>query len=196
MLEVIIASKNEGKIREIKEIYPNIHFISLKDLNDDIEIEETGDTFYENALIKAKTIALKYHKLTLADDSGICVKALDNRPGINSHRYSKEGTDEANNLKLVEELKGKSDRSCFYECVMVLTDGKEILKSSSGQVHGTFLDHPLGHNGFGYDPYFYLEEYKLTFGELNPVIKNEISHRAIALKGLKDIFGELTHEKE
>lgn len=192
MLEIIIASTNKGKIREIKNLYPNINFLSLTDLDFQEEIVEDGNSFLENAYIKASYIAKRYNKITLSDDSGISVRALNYEPGIYSARYASNAhDDEANNKLLLKNLVGKKDRYAFYSCAIciVLPDGKhyEVLEKCEGQI----IDEARGNGGFGYDPYFYLPEYGKTMAEISLEEKNKISHRAKALRALEPIFKEL-----
>jgi len=193
MKELIVATKNKGKLREIKELLKdfNLKVTSLADYPDAPEIEEDGKTFAQNALKKAATIALYTKKLTLGEDSGIEIKALGNKPGIHSSRFSGEdATDKKNNLRMLRLLRKVPllQRRARYRCFAALVDGKRIVDVVSGQCGGLITKHARGKNGFGYDPYFLIARYGKTFGELDPTIKAKISHRARAMKKVKVIL--------
>lgn len=179
--KLFIATTNKGKLREFKALLPKYEFASL--IDKDIDIIENGNSFKANALIKAKTIANKYHLVTIADDSGICCDALDGAPGIYSHRYANSDNHDDNLVKLIHDLKGK-DKNCHYEIAICLyyPNGKHYF--FEGRLDGIIQDHFSGDNGFGYDKIFYLEKYHKTVAELDLKIKNTISHRAIATKKL------------
>jgi len=193
MLELVIATKNKGKLREIKELLSNLNLkiTSLADYPDAPEVMEDGETFAQNALKKAATIALYTRKLTLGEDSGIEVKALGNKPGIHSARFSgPNATDRKNNLKLLRSLKSipSSKRQARYRCFAALVDKNGIVDVVSGQCAGVITKQAKGKNGFGYDPYFMIKRYGNTFGELDPAVKAKISHRARALRKIKRIL--------
>ena len=183
-MKLIIASNNKDKIKEIKQILSS-HFdeiISIKEAGINHETVEDGTTFMENAIKKAKEICNISGCPTLADDSGICVDALNGEPGIYSARYSGEhGNDQMNNKLILENLKGKSDRKAHYTCAMALIfpDGRELL--AEGYWHGEIAHEPKGTNGFGYDPLFIPDGFDCTSAELTPEAKNDISHRRNAL---------------
>lgn len=186
--EVVLATGNQGKVKEFQklldEVFENV--ISLKQLDNPPEVIEDGVTFRDNALKKAREIAEYSGKLTLADDSGLEVDALDSRPGVYSARFSGPGaTDKANIEKLLEELGDNKNRKARFVCVLALVNpnGEELVVE--GFCEGEILNHEKGENGFGYDPVFYLPDRGLTMAEVDPEIKNRISHRANALKKLK-----------
>lgn len=188
--ELIIATTNQGKLREIKELLKDLRLTvtSLADYPDAPEIIEDGRTFSQNALKKAATIALYTRKLTLGEDSGLEVKALGNQPGIYSARFSApHATDRKNNLKLLRSLRGipLDCRQARYHCSAALVDGEGIIDVVSGRCTGVIAHRTKGKNGFGYDSLFYLPRYNKTFGELDPSIKAKISHRARALSKIK-----------
>ncbi|NLK62970.1 MAG: XTP/dITP diphosphatase [Fusobacteria bacterium] len=189
MKKIFLATKNKGKIKEIKKILDEIDDLEVLSILDGIEIpevEETGLTFEENSVIKAIEIAKYTGMFVIADDSGISVEALNGRPGVYSARYAGvNATDEDNNNKLIEELKNIDNRKAKYEAVITIASPNLNYKSFYGFVDGKIVDKPQGKNGFGYDPYFYKDEYNMTFGELDENIKNKISHRAMALDKLK-----------
>ncbi len=188
-MKLIIASGNAGKIREIRAILGEKFdpILPMKEAGIDHETVEDGDTFLANARKKAREIAEISGCAALADDSGLCVDALGGAPGVYSARFSgRHGDDEANNDLLLEKLRGVKDRAAHYECAMVLVfpDGREI--SAVGRFDGVIAEERRGTGGFGYDPLFYLPEYGCTVGEMDPAVKNGISHRFKALKGVLD----------
>ena len=198
--ELIVATMNKGKLREIKELLKDLHLkiTSLVDYPDAPEIVEDGWTFSQNALKKAATIALYTRKLTLGEDSGLEVKALDNQPGIYSARFSDpNATDQKNNLKLLRALRGLplDQRQARYRCCAALVDGKGIIDVVHGRCGGLIALHSKGKNGFGYDPLFFLSRYDKTFGELDPLIKAKISHRARALAKIKKSLQNYLNQK-
>ncbi|MBF0522543.1 MAG: XTP/dITP diphosphatase [Candidatus Omnitrophica bacterium] len=195
MKEIVVATKNEGKLREIKNLLEDLGFkvTSLKDYPHAPEIVEDGKTFAQNAIKKAVTIAFYTKKLVMGEDSGIEIKALNNRPGIYSARYSgADATDEKNNRKLLRELKGVplTRRQARYRCFIALVDPNGFLKVVCGSCPGLIATRPSGKNGFGYDPLFIIPRYKKTFGEIDPAIKAKISHRAKALEKVKKVLQE------
>ena len=184
----IIATNNPGKVREFHKILPplGIDAVSLKEAGIRLEVEETGTTFEENALVKARAACACSGMPAVADDSGLVVDALDGRPGVYSARYAE--TEKACNLRLLAEMQDVPDekRQAHYACAIacVLPDGREF--TVYGECYGVIARDETGENGFGYDPLFYLPQYGVTFGELAPEIKNEISHRAKALKAFAE----------
>lgn len=199
--EVVLATGNMHKLEEIKTMISelDIDVKSLKDVGlENIEIVENGKTFEHNAFIKARTISKETGKISIGDDSGIEVDALDKRPGIFSARYAGENaTDEENRLKMFEELKNIpfEDRTARFVCVIavVFPDGKEIL--SRGIVEGRISLEEKGDNGFGYDCMFIPNGYENTFGELSSDIKNSISHRSRALEDMKKKLKDALDER-
>lgn len=177
---IILASGNKHKIREIAEMLPGYEIVGYKDFGD-FEIEETGTTFYENALIKAKTVAETLNCAALADDSGICVNALSGAPGVYSARYAGDGNDEHNNDLLLKNMKGKTDRRAKFVCCMVYCSKSGDIISATGEVQGEILTERRGTNGFGYDPIFYSYELGKPMGMASAEEKNSVSHRHRAL---------------
>lgn len=193
--ELVVATTNKGKLREIKELLADlgIKITSLVDYPSAPRVDEDGKTFAQNALKKAATIAFYTKKLTLGEDSGLEVKALGNKPGIYSARFSGENaTDRKNNLKLLRCLKRVplKKRNARYRCFAALVDGNRIIDVVSGSCSGLIDLRSKGKNGFGYDPLFYLPQYNKTFGQLDPSIKTKISHRARAFRKIKKILNE------
>lgn len=177
---IILASGNKHKIGEIAAMLPDYEIVGYKDFAD-FEIEETGETFYDNALIKAKTVSEKLHAAALADDSGICVDALKGAPGIYSARYAGDGNDEHNNDLLLKNMEDKTDRKAKFVCCMVYCSEKGDILSATGEVKGEILTERQGKNGFGYDPIFYSYELAKPMGIATPEEKNSVSHRHRAL---------------
>ena len=184
-MEIVIASRNQHKIGELQALLSryleDVTLLSLDDIGYEGDIEEDGNTFSENALIKAR-VAASTGKIGVGDDSGLCVTALNGQPGIYSARFAGEhGDDAANNQKLLQELSDKTDRSAAFVCTIacVLPDGREFFVE--GRANGQILNAPDGKNGFGYDPMFYYQPLGKTFASLSPEEKNEVSHRALAV---------------
>jgi len=194
MLEIVLATHNVHKIREIKEILGEMpfHFLSLDDDPTLPDVNEDGMSLEENALKKAAVISKHTGLPALADDTGLEVFSLGLQPGVLSARYAGEHVTYAeNNAKLLKELNGKtaSERKARFRCVAALV-GDGVEKLAVGICHGTIIDVPRGREGFGYDPLFLPDGYERTFAELAPEIKNDISHRAKAFRHMKKILLE------
>ena len=189
-MKLIIASNNAHKIHEIKNILSGKfeEILSLCEAGVSHETVEDGETFMENSLKKAREIAEITGCAALADDSGLCVKALDGAPGVYSARFAGESDpavrDSANNVLLLEKLEGVADRSAYFICAIALIypDGGEV--TAEGYMHGNIIDAPRGSCGFGYDPLFLPDGESRTVAEMSDEEKNLISHRANALKNL------------
>lgn len=188
---VVVASNNAGKLREFSGMLgaAGIALVAQGELGVP-EAEEPHATFVENALAKARHAARLTGLPALADDSGLCVRALRGEPGVYSARYAQraggEKSDAANNAHLLSQLRGISDRRGYYYCVLVFVrhaDDPEPL-IAEGRWHGEIVDAPHGAHGFGYDPYFFLPDLNATAAELDPSVKNARSHRAMALGAL------------
>ena len=196
MRELIVATRNKGKLREIKELLRDMDFkiVSLDEMEGMPEIVEDGKTFRDNAIKKALTIARHTNKLTLGEDSGLEVKPLGNKPGVYSARFSgPNATDEKNNSKLLRMLKGVAlkKRQARYQCFAALADANGVVGVVSGTCSGLIATERRGQNGFGYDPLFLIPRYRKTFGELSPDIKATMSHRSRALKKLRKLFEKI-----
>lgn len=192
---ILIATKNPGKAREFEALFAKKGLLvkTLLDYPEIPEVEETGTTFAENALLKAETIAATLNMMVLADDSGLKVDALEGRPGVYSARYAGEPkSDAANNAKLLHELADfpPAERTAQFHCTLALAyPGKDSL-IVEGEVEGKILGVPRGANGFGYDPLFYVAAQEKSMAELSEAEKNKISHRAIALAKLEQVWDE------
>lgn len=187
---IIVASNNEHKMREIKKILSGFVIKKASEVVENFAVEETGESFCENAYLKAKALSKYTDDIVLADDSGLEVFALNNEPGIFSSRYSKEGTDESNLDKLLKNLDHIRDRRARFVCCMVSIVNGEIIQKV-GYVYGSIIDKPKGENGFGYDPVFVPEGYNKTFAEMSAEYKNGLSHRRDALEKIKQGLREI-----
>jgi len=198
-MELVLATHNLHKVREIREMLKGLKHIDVLSLLNfpDYELpEETGTTFEENAGLKADHAAKALSHWVLADDSGLVVPTLEGKPGVYSKRYAgDDATDAENRKKLLSELENMQDlqRSAYFECCLVLASPEGIQKSVHGTVEGTIIDEEKGRNGFGYDAIFLKNDYDKTFGELDEQTKNRISHRRkafdkliTALEGLRE----------
>lgn len=191
---MIVATQNMDKLREIHEIMPDIALITTKDLHYNEEIIEDGQTFEENALIKARAIWKKFGGCVMADDSGLVIDYIGGEPGIYSARYMGEHTSYAvKNAALIarlNEAKGEERSARFYAAIAcILPDGYEIVVN--GTMEGLIAMEPVGENGFGYDPILFLPQYNMTSAELSREEKNKISHRGEALHALRAVLKEL-----
>ena len=190
MKKLLLATRNKGKIEEfhriLEEIAPGeIELVGLDQFPDLADVEETGSTFEENALLKARQMSAATGLPAIADDSGLCVAALGGDPGIFSARWSGvHGDDEANLRKVLDQIKDvpDGDRTAYFICVaaLVLVDGSSHCEE--GRFHGRLLHHPVGENGFGYDPIFWLPELGKTSAQLAKADKAALSHRGQALR--------------
>ncbi len=190
MKKIVIASKNEGKIKEIKNFLHglDLEILTLNDFPDIPEITEDGRTFEENAMKKAKAVFEHSKLTTLADDSGLEVRYLGDEPGVHSARFSGENAnDRQNNEKLLDLLKDvpMDERRARFKCVLVLHNSLYNNIVFEGRCEGYIIDEPKGELGFGYDPLFVPDGFTKTFGELDLVTKNKISHRGKALNSLR-----------
>ena len=189
MKSIILASNNKDEVKEVKEILKGYDIISMKEAGIDVDIEENGTTFEENALIKARAIMKLTGQITMADDSGLEIDYLNKAPGVYSARFMGHDTYyDIKNKALIQKLEGVkgSDRSGRFVCAIAVCfpDGREIVKR--GTMEGLIAEEIKGDNGFGYDPIVYLPEYGKTSGELAPEEKNKISHRGKALALIKE----------
>ncbi len=191
MKKIIFATSNEGKMKEIREILKDldIELLSLKEAGLNPEIIENGNTFKENAIIKAKTVMELSGEIVLADDSGLEVDYLGKAPGVYSARFMGEDTSyDIKNQYIIDQLKdaSKEDRSARFVCEIACAfpDGKIVTKRAT--IEGFIANEISGANGFGYDPIFYVPEYHCTTAEMSSNQKNEISHRGKALRAMKE----------
>lgn len=186
--KILVATGNQGKLKEIREILEGIEIIGMRDVGIDIEVEENGETFQENAFIKASEIAKLTDMPVLADDSGLCVDVLDGAPGVFSARFAGENAnDNENTEKLLSLLKDvpEEKRTARFVCSMCLyfPDGSTIESFASGS-EGIIINEKRGENGFGYDPVFFALDLHKTYAEMTMEEKNQVSHRKAALVAL------------
>ena len=181
MQQLVIASNNSGKIREIMQMLSGMEVLSLKDIGFYTEIPEPYHTFEENALAKAKAVYEFANKACFADDSGLCIQVLGGAPGVDSAHYAGSRNDEDNVQKVLAQLQGNEERRAYYKAVICLIwDGATYY--FDGYCHGQITKQKSGNGGFGYDPIFIPEGFQNTFAELSPEIKNSISHRGEAVR--------------
>lgn len=182
----VFASNNKHKLEEVREILgAHVHILSLNEIDCDVNPDETGLTFAENALIKCRAVAEYTDLPVLADDSGLSVVSLNGKPGVKSARYAGEGaSDRDNMLKLLAEMQNQEDRRANFTACLCLYDLRTEPQFFEGIVNGTIVRSPQGSEGFGYDPIFVPNGYNMTFAELGLNVKNSISHRRMALNKL------------
>jgi XTP/dITP diphosphohydrolase len=191
---LVIATRNKGKTKEIKELLKDfpVDIKNLDDFGPIPHLEEDGNTFDENAYKKASFAARILGLPALADDSGLIVEALDGAPGVHSARYAGENaTDEQRYLKLLEDMKGKSNRKAAFECVISIAVPTGPALTYEARCEGLITTEPAGSNGFGYDPVFFYPPYNKTFAQITGEEKNRISHRGKALAELKSEFDKV-----
>ncbi|MDO4593849.1 MAG: RdgB/HAM1 family non-canonical purine NTP pyrophosphatase [Tissierellia bacterium] len=193
-MKIVLATSNKGKVEEIKNYFKqlDIDFLTPEDLNiENFEVVEDGNTLEENAFKKAKALYEIAKIPTMADDTGLFVKALNYKPGVKSHRYaSEDGDDELNRKKLLKNMEKAEDRNAFFKTCICFIDEDGNKKIILGKVNGKILKSPKGENGFGYDPLFMPDGYQQSFSEMSLNLKNKISHRAHALNNFKEFLRE------
>ena len=189
---MVVASGNAHKLREIAEIFNDYQVLSQKQAGFDVDVEETGKTFMENALIKARAASQALQQPVVADDSGLCVDALGGAPGVYSARYSGgHGNDKANRELLLKNMQNENNRRAYFVCAMALVfpDGKEV--TVEGRTYGNILHEETGEGGFGYDSLFLSDDLNKSFGLATAEEKNGVSHRFRALQALREKIEEL-----
>jgi XTP/dITP diphosphohydrolase len=195
MREIILATSNEGKIKEFRDILQglDVELLSLRDVGIDIDVEENGTSFEENAIIKAETVCKSTGKIALADDSGLEVDYLNRAPGIYSARFLGEDTSYTRkNNYIIDKLKGIDfeKRSARFVCAIACAFPNGNTVTRRGIIEGYIADKMSGLNGFGYDPIFYVPQYNCTTAEMPIELKNQISHRAKALIAIRELMLE------
>ena len=200
-MKLVLATRNEGKVREIGEILKDqtgIEFLSLRNYPDAPEVVEDGTTYEENAIKKASALAEYTGHLTIGDDSGLAVDALDGAPGIHSARYAGENASDQDRIaKLLDALQNVPDerRSARFICAVAIAEPDAQVQVVRGVCEGRIIRTPRGNSGFGYDPIFVPVGYDKTFAELGDEIKNRTSHRAKALDEARKLLSEMNLEK-
>lgn len=194
MRKIVLSTDNKNKLREIKEILEDldVEIYGKSDIDGmDFEVVEDGDTLYDNALKKARAMADRVNFAVLADDTGLFVNSLAGEPGVHSARYASEHDDKKNRQKLLKNLEDKKDRSAYFKTQIILIDEDKNIIPIEGVCPGKISLEERGDNGFGYDSIFIPDGFEKTFAEMTHEEKNEISHRAKALKNLRDKLSNL-----
>lgn len=195
MKKVVIATKNKGKVNDFKAIFQPLGYevASMFDVAPNMEIEETGETFEENAILKAETLAKKLNMIVIADDSGLEIDALGGEPGVYSARYAGDHDDEANIIKVLKKMEHVKDeeRTARFVCVLAIAAPNMKTFTVKGTCEGLISKEKRGTNGFGYDPIFYIPEQNKTMAELTAEEKGAISHRGNAIRKLKNQLPQL-----
>ncbi len=186
-MKIVAATGNRHKLREFCELFPEHEILSAEEAGFSGEVEETGETFRENALIKARAVCKATGLPALADDSGLCVDALGGAPGVFSARYS-GGGDAENRKLLLENLKGETNRRAHFRCCVALVFPDGTTAVAEGRTDGSILCGERGANGFGYDSLFFSDDLGMTFAEADEAQKNAVSHRGRALKKLRELL--------
>jgi XTP/dITP diphosphohydrolase len=189
-MEIILATNNSNKVKEFNSIFGNeIKLVTLKEIGYTKEIIEDGSTFVENSMIKCKTVYNEFRMPVLADDSGLCVEALNGEPGILSARFGGNGLTDADRYNLLlEKVKGEKNLNASFVCALVFYINPNRFFIVQEEVKGEITFDARGKNGFGYDPVFYIKEFGKTAAELTDAEKNSVSHRGKAAKAMKNIF--------
>lgn len=191
MNDIIIASNNKGKIEDFKAIFPKANVIGISEIAPDFDVEETGTTFEENAILKSETASKALNKIVIADDSGLSVQSLYGEPGIYSARYAGEPKDDQANIeKLLSNLKDKENKNAEFVCAIAVSEPGKNTLTYVGKVQGEIIDEQRGENGFGYDPIFFVPSLDKTMAELTAAEKSAISHRGNAIKLMNEDIGE------
>ena len=197
-MKFVLASQNQHKLKEMQDILSaqGVEVVLESDAGVDVEVEETGATFEENSLLKARAVMEAAGLPAIADDSGLSVDALNGAPGVYSARYGGEGLDDAGRYRLLlENMRGQLDRRCRFVSVITLCMPNGDVISARGECPGALAYAPQGENGFGYDPVFFVPEKKKTFAQLTPEEKNAISHRGKALEAFQEKLAAYLAEK-
>ena len=198
-MKMVLASKNNHKLKEMQDILSaqGVEVVLESDVGADVDVEETGATFEENALLKAKAVMEATGLPAIADDSGLCVDALGGAPGVYSARYGGPGLDDVGRYRLLlENMRGQLDRRCKFVSAICCCFPNGDTVTARGECQGTLAYAPRGADGFGYDPIFFVPELKKTFAELLPEEKNAISHRGNALAIFKDRLAEYRRDHQ
>ncbi len=197
MKQVVIATKNKGKAKDFEALFTPLGYevVTMFDVAPNMEIEETGTTFEENAVLKAETLSNALGTIVIADDSGLAVDALDGAPGVYSARYAGDHDDEANIVKVLENLKGlpEEKRTARFMCALAIAGPDLETTTVFGSCEGIILEEKRGTNGFGYDPIFFVPALNRAMAELTPEEKGAISHRGNAIRKLADLLPTLLH---
>lgn len=192
-MKLVLASKNKGKLKEMQAILEElgVEVVLQSELGIDVDVEENGTTFAENALLKAEAVCKASGMAAIADDSGLCVDALQGAPGVYTARYGGEGlNDEGRYRLLLNNMKGLGPRTCHFATAIACVFPDGTVLRAEGECHGTVAYAPMGTDGFGYDPIFFVPSLKKTFAQLTAEEKNAISHRGKALRQFAKVLEE------
>ena len=197
MMKLVLASQNQGKLREMQTILEDlgVEVVLQSQLGLALEVEETGTTFAENSLLKARAVMEATGLPAIADDSGLCVDWLNGAPGVYSARYGGVGSDEERYRLLLENLRGATNRAAHFHTAIVCCFPNGDVLQADGDCYGTVAYAPAGKGGFGYDPVFFVPELRRTFAQLTPEEKNAVSHRGKALRDFAVKLEEYMKEK-
>ncbi|MBL3398066.1 XTP/dITP diphosphatase [Staphylococcus pasteuri] len=195
MEDIVIASNNQGKINDFKAIFPNKNVIGISELIKDFDVEETGTTFEENAKLKSVAAAKALNKQVIADDSGLEVQALNGEPAVYSARYAGlDKNDQDNIKKLLDNMNNETERAAQFVCVISMSSPNGQTQQFKGTVSGEITTEPIGENGFGYDPVFYVPSLGKTMAQLTDEEKAKISHRGNAINQLQQFLAGENNE--
>ena len=192
-MKLVLASKNKGKLKEMQTLLQEcgVEVVLQSELGIDVDVDETGTTFAENALLKAEAVCKISGMAAIADDSGLCVDALQGAPGVYTARYGGEGLDDEGRYRLLlNNMKGLSPRTCHFATAIACVFPDGTVLRAEGECHGTVAYAPMGTDGFGYDPIFFVPNLKKTFAQLTAEEKNAISHRGKALRQFAKVLEE------
>ena len=192
-MKLVLASKNKGKLKEMQAILEELgaEVVLQSELGIDVDVDETGTTFAENAFLKAEAVCKASGMAAIADDSGLCVDALQGAPGVYTARYGGEGLDDAGRYRLLlNNMKGLSPRTCHFATAIACVFPDGTVLRAEGECHGTVAYAPMGTDGFGYDPIVFVPNLKKTFAQLTAEEKNAISHRGKALRQFAKVLEE------
>ena len=194
-MQIVLATRNKGKIRELERIFtqvlPEAHLIGTDQFPELHDVEETADSFEGNALLKAREVSAFTNLPAIADDSGLAVDYLGGAPGIYSARYAgAHGDDQANLEKVLREMRGISNRGAHFVCAAAFVTPNGYERVLRAEMAGNLADQPRGENGFGYDPIFVPNGYEQTTGEMEPTLKDSISHRGKAMRALAQLISD------
>lgn len=198
-MQIVLATRNKGKIRELARIFaqelPEVELLGTDTFPNLADVEETEDSFEGNALLKAQAVSQFTRLPAIADDSGLAVDHLGGAPGIFSARYSgAHGDDQANLLKVLKEMEGVSNRHAQFVCAAAFVAPNGYTRVLRAQMTGELITKPRGKNGFGYDPIFVPTGYSQTTGEMDPALKDSISHRGKAMRALAHLISQEQHQ--
>ncbi|MDO4812958.1 MAG: RdgB/HAM1 family non-canonical purine NTP pyrophosphatase [Eubacteriales bacterium] len=197
-MKFVLATQNMKKLEELKKVLSDlgVEVVSEAELGVKIEVEETGETFAENSLLKAKAVMEATGLPAIADDSGLCVKALNGGPGVYSARFGGEGLDDKGRyMLLLQMMQGQTDRGAYFHTTITCAFPNGDVLTADGDCHGTIAYTPMGDDGFGYNPVFFVPDKRKTFAQMTLAERSEISHRGNALRAFKTILADYLNKE-